>query len=105
VNQPALSGSWKVIGEVPAIESFLPAKPVKPKRASFTQLTFQSDGMTSEATMLWSGVHLMDLTRYEALRIEPRTIEGKDYLFLESGGFSARNQTGWKSPWLVLEKN
>jgi hypothetical protein len=105
VNQPALSGSWKVIGEVPAIESFLPAKPVKPKRASFTQLTFQSDGMTSEATMVWSGAHLMDLTRYEALRIEPRTIEGKDYLFLESGGFSTRNQPGWKSPWLVLEKN
>jgi len=44
----------------------------------------------------------MDLTRHEALRIQPRTIDGTPYLFIEAGGFSHRHQPGWQSPWLVL---
>jgi len=36
--------------------------------------------------------------------IRARTIERTDYLFIESGGFGPRNQPGWKSPWLVLQR-
>jgi hypothetical protein len=29
----------------------------------------------------------------------------KEYLFIEAGGFSTKNKTGWISPWLVFIEN
>ena len=55
-------------------------------------------------TRLWSGDTLMDLSRYEALKMEKRQIEGKSYLFVEAGGFSSRHRADWKSPWYVFER-
>ncbi len=34
----------------------------------FSQISFQSDGTTSHPAFLWSGDHLMELNRYQALR-------------------------------------
>ena len=34
----------------------------------------------------------------------PQEIDGKDYLFVEAGGFRTRNKPGWKSQLLVLER-
>jgi len=53
---------------------------------------------------LWSGDILMDLTRYEALKMKIKNIDGEGYLFIEAGGFSARRKPGWKSPWYVLKR-
>ncbi len=55
-------------------------------------------------TRLWSGDTLMDLPRYEALKMKIKEIDGDDYLFLEAGGFSTRNPVGWQSKWYVLKR-
>jgi hypothetical protein len=100
---PALTGTWNVIGEVASLDDPLPAKLPKPNRPPFTQLTFNPEGETNAPAFLWSGDTLMDLSRYQALRITSANIDGTDYLFIESGGFNTRNKPGWKSPWLVLQ--
>jgi hypothetical protein len=46
----------------------------------------------------------MDLTRYEALNMMIKEVDGEDYLFIEAGGFSTRNSVGWQSPWYVLKR-
>ena len=46
----------------------------------------------------------MDLVKFQALRMIPQEIDGKDYLFVEAGGFRTRNKPGWKSQLLVLER-
>jgi hypothetical protein len=104
VANPGISGAWKVVGEVAEIAAFNPAKPVKAKRPLFDKLTFEAEARTSEPCLLWSGDHLMDLTRYQALKMELRPIGGTDYLFIETGGFSERQKPGWKSGWLVLTR-
>ena len=38
------------------------------------------------------------------LKLELRVIDGENYLFIESGGFSPRNPPGWTTPWLVLTR-
>ena len=47
---------------------------------------------------------LMDLTKFQALKMKPRNLDGKDYLFVEVGGFGNRNKPGWKSQLLVLAR-
>jgi hypothetical protein len=61
-------------------------------------------GQTASATRLCSGDTLMDLTRYESLKMKTQEIDGQDYLFIEAGGFSTRNPADWKSQWHVLKK-
>ena len=46
----------------------------------------------------------MDLDRYQALEMEVKQIDEVEYLFLEAGGFSVRQNPGWKSEWFVLRK-
>ena len=47
----------------------------------------------------------MDINKFQALKMKVQNIQGKDYLFVEVGGFGTRNKPGWKSQLLVLEKN
>ena len=51
-----------------------------------------------------AGAILMDLNKYQALKMEPKSIKGAEYLFVEAGGFSARHKPGWKPRWLVLAR-
>ena len=67
-------------------------------------MTFRDEGRTDRVTWLWSGDMLMDLTRYQALKMQIKRIDGSDYLFLEAGGFSIRNPVGWQSPWYVMRR-
>ena len=46
----------------------------------------------------------MDLTKYQALKMQLRNVAGTDHLFVEAGGFSTRNKPDWKSQWLVLAR-
>ena len=66
-------------------------------------MTFKEDGRTEDPTWLWSADTLMDLNKYQALKITPRTIAGNLYLFIEAGGFGTRNKPGWKPKWYVMK--
>lgn len=101
---PLLHGEWQLIGEVPTIEEFDPEKVRRARKPKFTAIVFNADGKTDDAKIIWSGDVLMDLTKYEALRMQVKSIAGGEYLFIETGGFSNRNKPDWTSPWLVLQR-
>ncbi len=66
---------------------------------------FLRNGATADPTWVWSGDVLMDLNRYQALKMTPKTLAGVDYLFIEAGGFSTRNKPDWKSQLIVMKRN
>ncbi len=45
-------------------------------------------GKTNDPMQIWSGDTLMDLSKNTALKITPKQIAGKRYLFIEAGGFN-----------------
>jgi hypothetical protein len=79
-------------------------KTTKPGRFNLSGITFKDQGMTDDAFRIWSGDTLMDLSRYQALKMTFKTLGGSDYLFIEAGGFSEKNAEGWKSPRYVLKR-
>ena len=101
---PKLPGDWKAVAVVPEIAAFDPAKPGSAGNAIFKEITFKDGGLTGSPTLIWSADTLMDLSRFEALTVVPRTIEGADYLFIEAGGFSGNHKPGWKSQLVVLKR-
>jgi hypothetical protein len=101
---PSILGQWKTIGSVNMIDDFTPDKRLNPRGAKFATISFKDNGDTDNATRLWSGDTLMDLTRYEALKMKTMTINNEDYLFIEVGGFSTRNPVGWQSKWYVMKR-
>ena len=104
IANPEILGSWKVITEVAEIAEFDPVKKVgKARNPLFSTMTFKEDGRTEDPTWLWSADTLMDLNKYQALKITPRTIAGNLYLFIEAGGFGTRNKPGWKPKWYVMK--
>ncbi|MHC4252247.1 MAG: DUF6288 domain-containing protein, partial [Planctomycetota bacterium] len=105
VANPKVSGHWSVIAEVAEISEFDPSgKPSRPRRPPFSAMAFRDGGRTGDPTWAWSGDVLMNLNRYEALKMEVRTIGGGEYLFVEAGGFNTRNKPGWKSPLYVMKR-
>jgi hypothetical protein len=97
-------GGWKTLGVVRTIEEFTPDKRLNPRGARIAGINFKDNGQTDNVTRLWSGNTLMDLTRYEALKMKIKEIDDEEYLFIEAGGFSTRNPADWKSQWYVLKK-
>ena len=65
-------------------------------------LSFGTDGRSSDPLRIASGKYLLDLDRCQVLRMEIRSVVGKECLFVESGGFSERNQPGWSTSWLAF---
>lgn len=104
VPNSEVMGHWEVVAEVPEIAEFDPEKKRKARRPAFSTIAFKDEGKTDETIRLWSGDRLMDLDRYQSLRMRVETIDGTEYLFIESGGFSERHKPGWKSSWLVLAR-
>jgi len=105
VANPKVLGSWNLVAQVAEIAEFDPKqKAVKVRNAPFSTITFRDGGATTDPTWLWSGDTLMDLNKYQALKITPKTIDGSDYLFIEAGGFSERHPVGWQSPWYVMKR-
>jgi hypothetical protein len=86
------------------IDEFTPDKQLNSRGAKFATISFKDNGKTDQATRLWSGDTLMELTRYEALKMKIKTINEEDYLFIEAGGFSTRNPVGWQSKWYVMKR-
>lgn len=104
VANPRLRGEWATVAVVPTTEAFNPAKPTDANLAPFKAITLKDGGLTDAATRLWSGDTLMDLGRFQALKMTLKTIDTTDYLFLESGGFSDKHPAGWKSPLIVMKR-
>lgn len=105
VQNAELLGDWTVISEVTEIADFDPTKKFKKaRRPFFARIAFKMDGTTGSPVWLWSGDRLMDLNKYQALRMKTKTVDGNDYLFIETGEFSTRNKPGWKPKWLVLSQ-
>jgi hypothetical protein len=103
-NNLKISGSWKVIAQVPAMADFDPSKKNRASRPPFSSLTFKDRGRTDSPVWAWSGNTLMDLTKFQALKMRTENLDGIDYLFVETGGFGTRNKPGWKTQLLVLAK-
>jgi len=103
-GNPKVLGTWTVIDQVETIDEFNPDKKMNPGRAPFKEMTFKDKGRTDEALWIWSGNTLMDLDRYQALKMTVKAIDGSDYLFIEAGGFSTRNPVGWQSPLYVMKR-
>ena len=105
VANPEILGNWKVITQVAAMEEFDPAKKFgRARNPLFDAITFKEDGSTDDTTWIWSADILMDLNRYQALKITPKTLAGSLYLFVEAGGYSTRHKPGWKPKLLVLSQ-
>jgi hypothetical protein len=101
---PKIMGSWKVIAEVAEFTDFDPAKKTNVRRPLFSTITFKDGGATGDPTWAWSGDRLMDLNKYQALKMEVRKVGAAEYLFVESGGFSTRNKPDWKPKWYVMKR-
>lgn len=102
---PALHGAWITVAEVATADGFDPAAKPNPGRAPLRDLTFHDDGNTDKAAWIWSGDRLMNLETSTAHRIMTKKIGDTEYLFIESGGFSARNRAGWVSPLFVMRRD
>ncbi len=98
-------GRWTVIDQVATVDEFNLERQMAPGRPAFTEMTFKNNGMTGDALRIWSGDTLMDLDRYQALKMAVKKIGDDDYLFIEAGGFSTRNPVGWQSPWYVMKRH
>jgi hypothetical protein len=105
VANPQVLGAWKLVGQTDTIEAFNSAKPSAAKKPFATSLQLADKGETGSPLLIWSGERMMDLDRYQVLQMKAKTIAGKEYLFLEAGGFSTKNKPGWTSPWFVFTRN
>ena len=81
-------------------------KPKKGQKAapSLKKIEIKDNGKTDDELIIWTSDTLMDLKRYVALKMDTREIDGKEYLFIESGGFNKKAPADWTSPWTVFEK-
>ncbi len=103
-DNPKVIGTWTAVTQVNAITDFDPKAKPAPDRCPLKKIVFQDKGHTDSPDWIWSGDMLMDLNRSQALRITPQYIDGTDYLFIESGGFSDKNPSGWQCPLMVMKR-
>jgi len=102
---PKMPGSWKLLSEVDSVDDFDPsAKDGKVRRPLFESRTFKDDGTTDEPIWIWSGDWLMDLDNYRALRTRTKTVDGTEYLFVESGNFNRKEEHGTEVLWQVFSR-
>jgi len=115
VADDKLLGSWQPIGKVAAIDAFEPGKEIDKALPRYRTITFKASGFTDTTVRYWSGDVLMEVPGGRstplALKMQMKTIDGADYLFIEAGGFTYyyerqtyKQPRTWKSPWFVLKK-
>ena len=107
-SNPKVQGSWTAVTDVESIGDFDPdlKKMPKPRKPPFsTRLNLNPDGKTKSTLWIWSGDMLMDISKYQAMKMIVKNVKGTDYLFIEAGNFSNRNKPGWKCKWVVFKKN
>lgn len=68
---PQAIGAWKLVGQTDTIETFDPAaKPVAPRQPVANSLQLADKGETGHPLLIWSDDRMMDLTRYQALKMK-----------------------------------
>jgi hypothetical protein len=101
----AIEGSWSQIGQVASIDAFKPAERIKSnKHWPLQQVELKAGGKTGEQLFMWSGDILLDLNGNQALKMTAITIDGTEYLFVESGGFNTKHGPEWQSPLYVMKR-
>ena len=93
-----------MIAQVAHVADFDPTKKYRVNRPPFNSMHFMPEGKTDSPVWAWSEDILMDLTRFQALKMTPMHLGGADFLFIEAGGFGTRNKPGWKPQLLVLSR-
>ena len=101
---PDVIGDWKLIGQVETVSAFNPEVKTRPRNQPFNTISLRPGGTTNDANWLWSSDRLMDLNKYQVLKMQVMSIHGMEYLFVENGGFSNRHKPDWKMPWIVLSR-
>lgn len=107
---PAVLGTWTFMGQVAEVADFAPGKALAGElprgRPPFREITIKQGGRTDNPAILWSKDRMMNLSRFEALKMVAKTIDGTDYLFVEAGNFHGPTNIpiGWKSPWSVMKR-
>jgi hypothetical protein len=104
IADPKIPGTWTAVALVDAIDKFDPQAKPNPDRSPLKKIILKDMGITDSPSWIWSGDILMDLERSQALKITSKSINGTDYLFIESGGFGPKNTAGWQCPLMVLKR-
>jgi hypothetical protein len=131
----ALVGKWQTVGVAKSAEDYQaqlakeaeeeakakeaaakqnkPAPPPKPKaqpRFGIGALDLQDGGKIGGAKgMVWSGIMLINGGSEEALKMEVKSVQGKEYLLVETGGFNQvdttkEEQPKWNPNYYVMER-
>lgn len=124
----AIEGNWVTVDEVNSVKDFenqlaqeaaeqakmaeakKAGKPIKkkpePKKKSYAigSLELKDGGAAGvgRSKLLWSGNKLIESS--EVLEMSVHVIDGKEYLFVETGGFSAANPADWCTTYYVMAR-
>ena len=101
----AQTGRWKSVGIVKSPDAFDPKVRPDSRGIRFKEIELKADGKTASPLMIHSGGVLMDLKTNEALQMQVKSIDGTDYLFIETGGFDTKHGMDWKPQWEVLVRD
>ena len=100
-------GNWRQVGIVSAGENFDPAAQYRRETRSwrsFGDVHFKEKGRTTDPLCWYSGDMLLELPRKQALKMDLKEIDGKEYLFVEFGEFEEGKMVEESSPFYVLER-
>jgi hypothetical protein len=104
VANPKLVGEWTAVRVVASPDEYDPKARPEARGIQLKEITFKENGRTGDPLKIYSGDTLMDLLHNQALKMTLKTIDGTDYLFVESGGFHEKHGSEWKSTWHVMKR-
>ncbi len=104
VSNADIVGTWQAVAQVSSVQAFDPTKKKSVGRVPFKTLVLKEDGKTADAQWIWSGDMLMDLDKGQALQMTTEKVDDMDYLFVETGGFSAKHPVGWECTLVVMKR-
>ena len=100
-SDPNLVGRWVSVDLVTKPELFMPGKRIWRGDLYLREMIFYDDGRTDKA-WLWSKGKLVNPVEQDESRYLIKTIEGREYLFME--WMPGKDPKTGNSPWYVLEK-
>lgn len=132
-QNPVLVGKWQTVATATSVEDYLaqlarraeeeakaasaanpaarkPAPRQTPPKFGIGGLVLQDGGQVGGVKgFIWSGDMVINSDGQEALRMEIRTVQGREYLFVEAGGFSVQKETvedeiPWNASYYVMER-
>lgn len=103
-NKPVL-GNWMPIGQIQNPDDFEPGKDMSINgKSPLGSISLKDGGKTDNELVTWSGDTFMDFVKYQAHKMHLEKIDGKEYLFIESGGFNTKNPDDWTTMWTVMQR-